>query len=61
MHLLGSTASLSSDKSIPAADLGKMTNITYYDDYEIRITMRSDPAAALEYTAAKQRLELALI
>ena len=38
-----------------------MTNITYYDAYEIRITMRSDPAAALEYTAAEQRLELALI
>jgi hypothetical protein len=38
-----------------------MTNITYYDAYETRITMRSDPAAALEYTAAEQRLELALI
>jgi hypothetical protein len=38
-----------------------MTNITYYDAYEIRITMRSDPAAALEYTAAKQRVELTLI
>ena len=38
-----------------------LSDITYYDHYEIRITMRSDPAAALEYTAAKQRVELALI
>ena len=52
---------MSSDKSIPAADLGKMTNITYYDVYEIRITMRNDPAAALEYTAAGQLVELTLI
>ena len=38
-----------------------LSDITYYDHYEIRITMRSDPAAALEYTAAEQRLELTLI
>ena len=38
-----------------------MTNITYYDAYETRITMRSEHDAALEYTAAGQRLKLALI
>ena len=48
---------MSSDKSISAADLGKMTNITYYGHYEIRITMRSEHSAALKYTAAEQRLE----
>jgi len=34
-----------------------MTNITYYDAYEIRITMRREHSAALEYMAAEQRLE----
>ena len=38
-----------------------LSDITYYDHYEIRITMLSDPAAALKYTVAKQRLELTLI
>ena len=49
---------MSSDKSISAADLGKMTNFAHYDHYEIRITMmRSEHSAALEYMAAEQRLE----
>ena len=50
-----------SDKSICAADLGKMTNFAHYDHYEIRITMRREHSAALEYMAAKQRLEPTLI
>ena len=51
---------MSSDKSIPAADLGKMTNFAHYDHYEIRITMRREHSAALKYMAAEQRLGLAL-
>jgi len=51
---------LSSDKSISAADLGKMTNFAHYDHYEIRITMRREHSAALKYMAAEQRLGLAL-
>ena len=50
-----------SDKSISAADLGKMTNFAHYDHYEIRITMRREHSAALEYMAAKQWLEPTLI
>ena len=34
-----------------------LSDITYYDHYEIRITMRREHSAALKYTAAKQRLE----
>ena len=41
--------------------LRALSDITYYDHYEIRITMRSDPAAALEYTAAEQWLDPTLI
>ena len=59
-RFLGSTASLSSDKSISTADLGKMTNFAHYDHYEIRITMRREHSAALKYMAAEQRLGLAL-
>ena len=44
-----------SDKSISAADLGKMTNFAHYDHYEIRITMRREHSAALKYTTAGQR------
>ena len=57
----GSTASLSSDKSISAADLGKMTNFAHYGHYEIRITMRREHSAALKYMAAEQRLEPTLL
>ena len=52
---------MSSDKSISAADLGKMTNFAYYDHYEIRITMRREHSAALKYTTAGQRLEPTLV
>ena len=38
-----------------------MTNFAHYDHYEIRITMRREHSAALEYMAAKQRLEPTLI
>jgi hypothetical protein len=52
---------LSSDKSISAADLGKMTNFAHYGHYEIRITMRSEHSAALKYTAAGQRLKPTIV
>ena len=32
-----------------------LSDITYYDHYEIRITMRREHSAALKYTAAGQR------
>ena len=38
-----------------------LSDITYYDHYEIRITMRREHSADLKYTVAKQRLELTLI
>ena len=38
-----------------------MTNFAYYDDYEIRITMRREHSTALKYTAAEQRLEPTLL
>ena len=41
--------------------LRALSDITYYDHYEIRITMLSEPAAALEYTAAEQWLDPTLI
>jgi len=37
-----------------------LSDITYYDHYEIRITMRREHSAALKYMAAEQRLGLAL-
>ena len=47
--------------SISVADLDKMTNFAYYDDYEIRSTMRREHSAALKYMAAEQRLEPTLL
>ena len=41
--------------------LRALSDITYYDHYEIRITMRREHSAALEYMAAKQRLQPTLI
>ena len=35
--------------------LRALSDITYYDHYEIRITMRREHSAALKYTAAGQR------
>ena len=40
--------------------LRALSDITYYDHYEIRITMRREHSAALKYMAAEQRLGLAL-
>ena len=37
--------------------LRALSDITYYDHYEIRITMRREHSAALKYMAAGQRLE----
>ena len=52
---------MSSGNSISVADLDKMTNFAYYDDYEIRSTMRREHSAALKYMAAEQRLEPTLL
>ena len=38
-----------------------LSDITYYDHYEIRITMRREHSAALKYTAAGQRLKPTLV
>ena len=41
--------------------LRALSDITYYDHYEIRITMRSEHSAALKYTAAGQRLKPTIV
>ena len=41
--------------------LRALSDITYYDHYEIRITMSSEHSAALKYTTAGQRLEPTLV
>ena len=38
-----------------------LSDITYYDHYEIRITMRREHSAALKYTAAGQRLKPTIV
>ena len=38
-----------------------LSDITYYDHYEIRITMLCEHSAALKYTTAEQRLEPTLL